>query len=204
MLANVREVFIRFVPVIEIDAPANGAVYSPGQVVDASWSCGFDGFTALGPGNNCAGTVASGSRINTTPGTHTFTVSGKVDNNASHLLSATVIYTVGSSAGQHKTAGAAGLKFTATAPRTVAAGGTLTVTLSASGKSTSYKVVSYSFSFGGKVVRVVKKAGTVHLAVGTLAAGLHTLVVRVKLGSTARGHRSKSKTVTLRLPFTVG
>jgi hypothetical protein len=29
--------YIRIARVMEIDAPANGAVYSPGQVVDANW-----------------------------------------------------------------------------------------------------------------------------------------------------------------------
>ncbi len=200
VLANVREVFVKFVPVIEIDVPTNGAVYRPGQVVDASWSCGFDPATALGiPGNNCMATDAPGSAISTTAGTHTFTVHGAVNN---HDLSATVTYTVGSSAGQHTTGGAGGLKFTLTAPRTVVAGGKLTVTVARSGKSKSYKAVSYSYSFGGKAVHVASKAGTVRLAVGTLAPGTHTLVVRVKLRSAAK-HGHKSKTVTLRLPFTV-
>ncbi len=93
-LGNTGDQFIRFVPAIEIDAPTNGAVYAPGQSVNASWSCGYDGATALGPGNNCAGTVASGSPISTTLGTHTFTVAGKVNNNASQVLTATVTYTV--------------------------------------------------------------------------------------------------------------
>lgn len=94
VLGNTGDQFVKFVPVIEIDAPANGAVYAPGQTVDASWSCGFDGATGLGPGNNCAGTVASGSAIEMTPGTHTFTVSGKVNNDASQVLGATVTYYV--------------------------------------------------------------------------------------------------------------
>jgi hypothetical protein len=96
VLGNTADQFIRFVPAIEIDTPTNGAVYVPGQSVDASWSCGYDAATALGPGNNCSGTVASGSPIDTSPGTHTFTVAGKVNNNASDSLNATVTYTVAS------------------------------------------------------------------------------------------------------------
>jgi hypothetical protein len=94
VLGNTGDQFIKFVPAIEIDAPTNGAVYAPGQSVNASWSCGYDGATALGPGSNCTGTVASGSPISTTPGTHTFTVAGKVNNNSSQVLTATVTYTV--------------------------------------------------------------------------------------------------------------
>jgi len=96
VLANTRDVFIKFVPAIEITTPANGAVYAPGQSVSASWSCGYDGATALGPGSNCTGTVASESPISTTPGTHTFTVAGKVNNDSSQVLTATVTYTVSS------------------------------------------------------------------------------------------------------------
>jgi hypothetical protein len=90
-LYNTGDVFIEFVPVIEIDAPANGAVYAPGQVVDASWSCGYSYSTTLGA-SSCTGTDASGSPISTTPGTHTFIVTG--DDNARQPLSVTVTYTV--------------------------------------------------------------------------------------------------------------
>jgi hypothetical protein len=95
--ATSGDVFIEFYPVIEIDTPANGAVYSPGQVVDASWECA--GYSS-GPGgcNSSSGTVASGSPIDTTLGTHTFTVNGKVNvtGNGSQPVSATVTYTVAS------------------------------------------------------------------------------------------------------------
>ena len=81
------------VPAIEIDAPAKGAVYTPGQVVTASWSCGYD--TTIGMGvSNCTGTVADGSAIDTSPGTHTFTVSGGVSSNGNQTITATVTYTV--------------------------------------------------------------------------------------------------------------
>ena len=46
---NVGDVFVEFMPVIEIDRPANGARYKPGQVVDASWSCGLLGLLARAP-----------------------------------------------------------------------------------------------------------------------------------------------------------
>jgi len=88
---NTGDVFIEFVPVIEIDGPAIGAVYSPGQVADASRSCGYSSPTALGA-SNCKGTDAPGSRINTTPGTHKFAATG--DDSAHQSLSVTVTYTV--------------------------------------------------------------------------------------------------------------
>jgi hypothetical protein len=94
------DVFIEYWPVIEIDTPANGAVYSPGQVVDASWGCAS---YSSGPGgcNSSSGTVPSGSPIDTTPGTHTFTVNGKVNvtGNGSQPVSATITYTVKPSGG---------------------------------------------------------------------------------------------------------
>ena len=81
------------VPAIEIDAPANGAVYTAGRVVSASWSCGYDGTTGLGV-SGCTGTVAAGGAIDTNPGTHTFTVSGGASSNGNHTVTATITYTV--------------------------------------------------------------------------------------------------------------
>ncbi len=319
VLGNTGDQFIKFIPAIEIDAPASGAVYSPGQSVDASWSCGFDGATGARTRQQlCRHGRVRAPPISTTPGTHTFTVSGKVNNNASQVLSASVTYyaanrpsvqialptsgasytkgkvvhssftcsdgsggpgirscadqgghgsgaaidtaTTGShtitvtatskdglratksvsytvtasSAPPHKTTrSAAGLKFTLGAPgRAVSPAGKLTVNLTKSGSSKSYKVVSYSFYFdlGGaaadrstlsvgepifagalahskrKPVLVTSKAGAIRLAVGRLSAGKHTLTLVIKLRSKAKpkpGHTHKTKTVTLRLPFTV-
>jgi hypothetical protein len=57
-------------PVITITTPASGAVYSLGQVVTASYSCSDPSGVAT-----CAGPVASGSPISTSPiGPNTFTV----------------------------------------------------------------------------------------------------------------------------------
>lgn len=86
------------VPVIEIDAPANGAAYTPGQVVHANWACAYDNTspgTDLGSSNGCTGTAANGSAIDTSPGQHTFTVSGSMYSNGNHTVSATVAYMVG-------------------------------------------------------------------------------------------------------------
>ena len=89
------EVYIEIWPVIEIDTPANDAVYSPGQVVDAGWDCAGYG---QGPGgcDSASATVPSGSPIDTTPGTHTFTVNAKVNvtGDGSQPASGSVTYTV--------------------------------------------------------------------------------------------------------------
>ena len=66
---------------MEIDAPANGAVYSPGQVVDANWSCSQVPGWGFGA-QNCAATTANGAPVNTTLGTHTFTVTRIAQNNS--------------------------------------------------------------------------------------------------------------------------
>jgi hypothetical protein len=57
-------------PVILLLAPANGAVYTPGQVVNAAFACG-DATTEIA---SCVGTTANGAPISTTLGQHTFTV----------------------------------------------------------------------------------------------------------------------------------
>jgi hypothetical protein len=82
------------VPVIEIDAPVRGAVYHRGQVVRARYACGYDGQTGLGISQKCFGTVAEGKPISTTPGKHTFEVSGVVQSNGNHTVAATVTYRV--------------------------------------------------------------------------------------------------------------
>lgn len=81
------------VPIIEIDAPFNGAVYKRGRLVHARWECGYDSHTTLGIGG-CKGTVPSGGKLSTTPGRHRFTVSGQVSSNGTHIVSATITYTV--------------------------------------------------------------------------------------------------------------
>jgi hypothetical protein len=175
-------VFIEFWPVIEIDTPANGAVYSPGQAVDASWECAS---YSSGPGgcNSSSGTVPSGSPIDTTPGTHTFTVNGKVNvtGNGSQPVSATVTYTVSSGGGGGGAGGNggggggsgagvgtktvhaafAGLTFALTASaNAIPPGQPLSLMLSKTGYSKDYKVVSYSYYVDGGVKH--RKRVTVH------------------------------------------
>jgi hypothetical protein len=76
---------VTFTPQIEIDTPANGATYSPGQVVDAAWSCA----TAV---TGCSGTTASGQPIQTSPcGAYSFSVTGSIMGQA---VSGTVEYSI--------------------------------------------------------------------------------------------------------------
>jgi len=82
------------VPVIEIDVPAAGAVYHRGRLVRARFACGYDGQTGLGISQKCVGSVALGKAISTTPGKHTFKVSGVVQSNGNHTVVAAVTYTV--------------------------------------------------------------------------------------------------------------
>ncbi len=89
------DVLIEFVPVMGIDRPADGAVYSPGQVVDAAWSCvnSVPGYLGV---SNCTGTENPGSRIDTSPGRHTFTVKGNAASKGGprETLTVSVTYTV--------------------------------------------------------------------------------------------------------------
>ena len=63
-------------PAISLTTPAQGAVFSKNQVVNAVYSC-----TDLGGGGiaSCNGTVPNGQPLDTTAGTHTFTVTA-IDN----------------------------------------------------------------------------------------------------------------------------
>jgi hypothetical protein len=200
------------VPVIEIDAPANGAVYTPGQIVDASWACAFDNTspgTDLGPGGSCTGTVANGSAIDTSPGTHTFTVSGTVYSNGYHPIGATVTYTVakpGAGGGKHVSASAGGFTFTLAGPgSSVKKGSKLTVTLAKAGKGKNFKARKYKYyvkSTHKPPILVTKHTGTFRLSLSGLGSGNHTLTLVITLNSTK--HAGKTKTVTLKLPFKIG
>jgi hypothetical protein len=78
---------VTFTPLIEIDAPADGAVYSTGQTVDASWSC--DSPTVTG----CTGTTPSGQPIQTSPcGAYSYSVTGS---DMGQPVSGTADYRVG-------------------------------------------------------------------------------------------------------------
>ena len=77
-------------PVVTITSPTSGAVYAPGQSVAAAFSCS-DGTGGSGIAR-CVGTVANGSAIDTTPGTHVFSVSST--DVAGNTTTASVTYSV--------------------------------------------------------------------------------------------------------------
>ena len=77
-------------PVVTITSPTSGAVYAPGQSVAAAFSCN-DGTGGSGVAT-CVGTAAVGQPIDTTPGTHVFSVTG-IDG-AGNVTTASVTYSV--------------------------------------------------------------------------------------------------------------
>lgn len=77
---------VTYTPIISVTSPANGASFTLGQSVDASFECDS---LVLG---TCTATVAAGTPINTaTLGTHTFLAQGET---AGRTLTGTVTYTV--------------------------------------------------------------------------------------------------------------
>jgi uncharacterized UPF0146 family protein len=83
-------------PTVMITAPADGAAYAQGQAVDAAYACADEaGGSGIG---SCAGTVASGSPIDTsTAGSHTFAVDAT--DIAGNKLARIVTYTVSDAIG---------------------------------------------------------------------------------------------------------
>lgn len=79
-------------PLLNIVSPANGASFTLGQAVTASYSCTPQEGTSL---KSCAGPVANGAPVDTsTAGPHTFTVNA--EDNGGGTNSVTVKYTVAS------------------------------------------------------------------------------------------------------------
>jgi FKBP-type peptidyl-prolyl cis-trans isomerase 2 len=107
-------------PSISITAPASGANYTRGQVVDASYSCSDpDGPSDVA---SCSGPVASGHSIDTaTAGAHSFTVSAA--DQAGNRSSRTVSYSVRAPSGGTPTPSVS----TSGAPSTKTRGTTLLV-----------------------------------------------------------------------------
>ncbi|HTX10401.1 MAG TPA: hypothetical protein VME22_17390 [Solirubrobacteraceae bacterium] len=225
--------FIRLVPAIEIDTPANGAVYSPGQVIDAAWSCDSGDPLEGALAQNCTASSANGSPIDTSPGTHTFTVQG-IAGNDQEPVSATVTYTVTSGGGGGSAGGgtptksahgaAAGLRFTLAAPGTcLAPGSSLHASLARTGSSKSYRAVKFTYyidrgtphrrliTVNGKrktitsysAALVTTHAGTVTLPLGHLTPGAHTVKLVILLRAVAAHHRPKMRTLTVRLSFAI-
>ncbi len=75
-------------PIVTITSPTNGAVYTPGQVVNAAFTCA-DATTGI---KSCVGTVANAAPVSTTVGVHSFTVNAS--DNANNLARSTVSYRI--------------------------------------------------------------------------------------------------------------
>jgi Chitobiase/beta-hexosaminidase C-terminal domain len=80
-------------PTITLTTPPQGANYTVGQVVAASYSCADTGSSLLA---SCVGTTANGANISTTPGSHSFTVNASDNagntNSVTHTYGATYIF----------------------------------------------------------------------------------------------------------------
>ena len=63
-------------PAIALTTPEQGAVFASGEAVNAGYTCADAGGSGIA---SCTGTVAEGQALDTTPGSHTFTVTA-VDN----------------------------------------------------------------------------------------------------------------------------
>ncbi len=82
-------------PIPTVTTPPNGATYTVGQTVLASYSCTEPpGGSGLLPTGGCVGTVASGVAIDTSFGSHSFTVTAK-DTAGNVAVSLPITYTVG-------------------------------------------------------------------------------------------------------------
>ena len=81
-------------PLVTITTPADGATYAESAVVRAGFSCADEqGGSGVA---TCSGTVADGSAVDTSTGSHTFTVTAA--DNAGNAQSRTVSYTVSEAA----------------------------------------------------------------------------------------------------------
>jgi sugar lactone lactonase YvrE len=80
-------------PRVSITAPANGATYTAGEFVEAIYACQPGASGALRPGTaGCSGTVPNGEPIDTSTGTHTFSVTAT--DTDGQTASVTIAYTV--------------------------------------------------------------------------------------------------------------
>ncbi len=87
---GVAYTFVNPPPTVSISAPSNGATYTEGQSVAATYSCAASAPATV---SACAGPVASGAPIATsTPGAHSFTVDASDSDGAE--TSQTVTYAV--------------------------------------------------------------------------------------------------------------
>jgi hypothetical protein len=200
-------------PTASITTPLNGATYAQSQIVDSSFSCAEG---TNGPGiKSCLdqnGRASGGAIDTSSPGAHTFTVTAT----SSDGLVGTVSLTYTVAAPKYVTHAAAGIRFTLTGPGApVAPGGELALSVTRTGASKTYKVVSYSYYLDlarGKRKttprpnRVTSRAGQVSLSLKGLGQGTHTFTAVILLRpSTNRklSYKAKAKSLVLTLQFTI-
>ena len=112
--------FVTYTPEIAIESPANGATYTQGQVVGASFVCDAAIFSA------CTGTFAAGQPVDTsTVGPHTFAVQGTI---FMSTVTGTVTYTVISATSTTTTVAPTTTTTTTVAPTTTSTSTTSTST----------------------------------------------------------------------------
>jgi hypothetical protein len=166
-------------PAVTITIPADGATYTAGQVVDAAYSCSAPFGTAI---SACAGPVASGAAIDTSPGPHSFAVSA-ADGYGAHA-SASASYTVTPPSNQFA------LKLGKPNKKT----GAETVTITVPGRGT---VSGIETSKRGRTsVRVARVRRTAQ------AAGRFTLTFKPSAKATAILRRRHKLKVTISVTYT--
>ena len=146
--------------------------------------------TALGPGNNCTGTVASGSPIHTTPAPTPSPSTARSTTTPARTKSHGHVHV--RSAVRRPTRRAAVPASEVTLTPRVGSCRRGAPERDEERKSNAFKVVSYRFGLGGKKAALVtSKAGTVKLSLNGLSAGRHTLKVVITLRPTAEQRRGR-------------
>ena len=125
-------------PTIAVTTPSKGAVYTPGQVVYASYTC-----TDAGSGvSACSGTVANGALIDTSGSTGVKTFVANATDTAGNASSSPITYSVfGTSTCHYVT-----LSIT---PTQIAKGGTITVSAALTSCASAPIKISESFTLTG-------------------------------------------------------
>jgi hypothetical protein len=191
-------------PAISITSPANGAIYSQGQLVNAVYACTPSAASTL---TSCTGSVAAGAAIDTTtPGQHNFTVTGQ-DQDGGHAT-ATSSYTVSAASGI-STASVA-------RSRTSAAGVTVSLRLACTGVAgaacrDSVTLTVIEHLQGGRLVsvsaagpkhgRAIKRIVTVGSASRSLTSG-QSSVVTVSLNGIGKRLLARFHRLTVRMQVT--
>lgn len=172
-------------PTVQIAAPAGGASYTQGQIVDASYGCAEG---AGGPGLiSCSGPVANGAAIDTTTaGPHSFTVTATSADTQS--ATQTVSYTVTAAPKL------ADLKISIAGPKSVPTGTSFTekVTVANAGPAAATSVITALGVPAGLTITNAGGGAAVHSVIYFTAAsiprsGSVSYQVTLKAGANARG-----------------